>query len=424
MTVLIAGGGVAGLALALTCHQIGAPCRLFESVARPRPLGVGINLQPNAVRELDELGLMDLLPGFGVATREWGLYSTAGLEIWREPRGLAAGYRWPQFSVHRGELQMALWRAAQARLPAGALVPGARVIGWEERAGGVAARVETADGIRLEEGSVLIGADGLHSAIRAGLHPDEGAPVWSGAVLWRGAVRAQPFREASMALIGSMTQRFVTYPISDVDAAGEALVNWIAELRVDPAGGWTREDWNRRVDAEVFLPRFADWRFDWIDAPALIRATETIYEYPMVDRDPLPFWTEGRVSLMGDAAHVMWPVGSNGASQAIMDARRLGRAFLDHGVGPEALLAFEALQRPAAQGMIDAYRAGEGPDALLGVVEDRCGGRFDPIEDVVPTAEMAAFQAGWRATAGLAREALNAADPIIRPGETVSTPAG
>ncbi|MEM1316082.1 MAG: flavin-dependent oxidoreductase [Pseudomonadota bacterium] len=413
MTVLIAGGGVAGLALALTCHQIGVPCRVFESVSEPKPLGVGINLQPNAVRELDELGLMDALPGFGVPTREWGLYSTQGLEIWREPRGRAAGYRWPQYSVHRGELQMALWRAAEARLPPGALVPGARVVGWEARADGVAAHLETADGTRVEEGAVLVGADGLHSAIRAKLHPQEGPPVWSGAVLWRGAVRARPFRAASMALIGSMAQRFVTYPISDVDPQGEALVNWIAELRFDPGRGWTREDWNRRVDASTFLPSFEGWDFDWIDCPSLIRATETIYEYPMVDRDPLPFWTQGPVTLMGDAAHVMWPVGSNGASQAIMDARHLGRAFMDQGVGPEALQAYEARQRPIAEALIQAYRADKGPDALLGVVEDRCAGRFETIEDVIPAAEMQAFQSGWKRMAGLARETLNAADPII-----------
>ena len=263
---------------------------------------------------------------------------------------------------------------------------------------------------------MIIGADGLHSALRARLHPGEGPPIWSGAVLWRGATRARPFREASMALIGSMEQRFVTYPISDLDARGEALVNWIAELRFDPSGGWAREDWTRRGDASAVLPRFEDWRFDWIDAPALIRATETIYEYPMVDRDPLPVWTDGPVTLMGDAAHVMWPVGSNGASQAIMDARWLGRAFLDHGVGPEALQAYEARQRPAAQAMIEACRAGKGPDALLGVVEDRSGGAFARIDDVIPTDKMAAFQAGWKSMAGLAREALNAAEPILPPG--------
>ncbi|MEO1689783.1 MAG: FAD-dependent monooxygenase, partial [Pseudomonadota bacterium] len=184
-----------------------------------------------------------------------------------------------------------------------------------------------------------------------------------------------------------MDQRFVTSPISPEDPqTGEALVNWIAELRYDASGGWTREDWNQEVAADVFLPRFEDWDFGWIDCPGFIRMADRVFEYPMVDRDPLPFWTQGPTTLIGDAAHIMWPVGSNGASQGIMDARKLGRAFLDHGATREALLAYEAEQRPAAERMILAARAQQGPDALLGVVQDRSGGRFDSVDDVVPTA--------------------------------------
>ncbi|MFO7854379.1 MAG: flavin-dependent oxidoreductase [Paracoccaceae bacterium] len=418
MTVLIAGGGIAGLALALTCRQIGLDARVFEAVAEPRPLGVGINLQPNAVRELDELGLMEILPQVGVATREWGLFSTKGLEIWSEPRGREAGYRWPQYSVHRGELQMALLDAARARLGPGAVVTGARVAGWQTTADGVAVRLATEAGERIETGSVLIGADGLHSAVRARLYPEEGSPVWSGAVLWRGTSPAKPFRTgASMALIGSMDRRFVAYPISPPDpATGDCRLNWIAELRVDPAGGWTRQSWTAEASAADFLPRFADWRFGWIDVPEIVSRAERIYEYPMVDRDPLPRWSFGPVTLMGDAAHVMWPVGSNGASQAIMDARRLGRAMLEHGPTEAALLAYEAEQRPAAERIIRATRSAEGPDALLGVVEDRCGGAFEDVGEVIPRAEMDAFQARWKALAGLAREALNDAPSIVPAG--------
>jgi len=220
-----------------------------------------------------------------------------------------------------------------------------------------------------------------------------------------------------MAVVGSMTQRFVTYPISDVDGeTGEALVNWIAELTYDASEGWTRSDWNREASQEDFLPEFENWRFDWLDCPTLIRKAGRIFEYPMVDRDPLPFWTQGPTTLIGDAAHVMWPVGSNGASQGIMDARKLGRAFLDHGVGRDALAAYEAEQRPAAERMIRAARGAQGPDALLGLVEDRCGGRFDAVEDVIPRAEAEAFQARWKGLAGLARDALNEAPSIIPQG--------
>lgn len=417
MTVLIAGGGIAGAALALACHRVGLPARVFEAVADPAPLGVGINLQPNAVRELTEGGLAHLLPAVGVATREWGLFSTRGLEIWTEPRGLGAGYAWPQWSVHRGRLQLALLDAVRDRLGPGALVTGARVTGWDQDAEGLRVHLQTPDGPRTETGAVLVGADGLHSAVRARLHPDEGAPIWSGKTLWRGAVRARPFRTgASMALIGSMTQRFVAYPISEPDAEGLAEINWIAELALAEPGGRAPSDWSRAAaDVSAFLPAFEGWRFGWIDCPALVRATGRIWEYPMVDRDPLPFWTEGRVTLMGDAAHVMWPVGSNGASQAILDASELAAAMARLGPGPAALAAYEAAMRPMAERMIRATRAAQGPDALLGTVEDRCGGVFAEIDQVIPRAEMAAFQDRWRATAGLAREALNAAPPRLPP---------
>lgn len=417
MTVLIAGAGIAGLTLALTCHQLGLRARVYEAAAELRPLGVGINLQPNAVRELDALGLAPDLARIGVETRDWGLHSKTGREIWTEPRGRAAGYRWPQYSVHRGALQMALLREVRARLGADAVVAGARATGFGEEGGEAVLRLEG----REARGEVLVAADGLHSAIRARMHPGEGKPIWSGAVLWRGATRARPFRSgASMVLVGTMEQRFVAYPITAADPeTGEALVNWIAELKYDPSGGWAKSDWNRRADAAEFLPRFEGWDFGWIDAPALIRATPEIFEYPMVDRDPAPFWTAGRATLIGDAAHVMYPVGSNGASQAIMDARKLGRAFLDHGVGPGALAAYEAELRPATARMILATR-GAGPDALLGMVEDRSGGMFDRIEDVIPRAEMDAFQARWKGIAGLAREGLNDAPPIIPEGARVA----
>ncbi len=419
MTILIAGGGIAGLTLALTCHQIGLDARVFEAARELRPLGVGINLQPNAVRELEELGLGAVLPRIGVETREWGLFSKTGREIWTEPRGRGAGYRWPQWSVHRGALQMALLEAVRERLGPEAVITDARAAGFDTE--GDEAVLRLVDG-REARGRLLVGADGLHSAIRARMHPHEGPPLWGGAVLWRGAVRARAFRTgASMALVGTMDQRIVGYPISGPDEDGLSLMNWIAELRRDPAGGWT-SDWNRRVDRAAFAPAFEGWRFGWLDAPTLIEATEEVFEYPMVDRDPAPFWTEGRTTLMGDAAHVMYPVGSNGASQAIMDARRLGRAMLDHGPGPAALAAYEAEMRPATSRTVLASREA-GPDALLGVVEERCGGVFEDIEQVIPRAEMAAFQARWKGIAGLAREALNDAPPLIPPGAAVLRPA-
>lgn len=411
MTVLIAGGGIAGLALALTCRQIGVPCRVFEQVREPKPLGVGINLQPNAVRELIDLGLEAELAKIGVPTQELAMFARNGCEVWREPRGVAAGYRWPQYSVHRGELQMLLWRTALDRLGPEAMETGAKATGF--RTEGDEAVLETEAGDR--RGALLIAADGLHSAIRRKMHPDEGGPRWAGYILWRGASRAPAFADHNMmAMIGDYEQKFVTYPIGGPDEAGLSLINWIAERRFDAAHGWAREDWSRVAPASDFIGWFEDWRFGRIDVPALIRAAPVAYEYPMVDRDPLPFWTVGRTTLAGDAAHIMYPTGSNGASQAIVDARRLGRAFLAHGLTPAALEDYETEMRPRMAKVIAANR-GAGPDYVLEIVRQRSGGAFDDIEAVMPLSERREFAAAYKRTAGFSVEALNAQPPLIPP---------
>jgi 2-polyprenyl-6-methoxyphenol hydroxylase-like FAD-dependent oxidoreductase len=262
---------------------------------------------------------------------------------------------------------------------------------------------------------VVIGADGIHSALRAQMAPDEGPPIWAGAILWRGTTRARPFRTgASMVLIGHAAQRLVAYPITPPGPDGLATINWIAEL-TDPGAGWRKEDWNRRADLADFLPRFADWRFGWIDAPALIGGAAQVYEYPMVDRDPLARWTHGAVSLIGDAAHATYPVGSNGASQAIVDARKLGSHLLAHGIGPTALEAYEQEMRPLTTQIILTNR-GSGPDAVLQQVEERCGGAFEAIEDVIPKEDLARHAARYKKVAGFGIEELNACPPTIAAG--------
>lgn len=418
MTVLIAGGGIAGLTMALTCHQIGVPALVLESVRRLAPLGVGINLQPNAVRELCDLGLGDDLANIGVETEEWALVGRGGNDVWAEPRGRSAGYHWPQYSVHRGQLQMLLHRAVVDRLGPDAVRTGHRVTAYRNTADGVAARVDTRDGDTSEvAGSLLIGADGLHSAVRAQMHPDQPEPHWGGQVLWRGATPGPPIRSgASFTLVGTMAQRFVHYPISTVDPdSGLQLQNWIAELTVDPSGGYRGGSWNREVDVEHFLPSFADWTFDWLDIPTLVRGAPNVWEFPMIDREPAPHWVDGRTCLMGDAAHVMFPVGSNGASQAIVDARVLGSAFVEHGVGPDALHAFEdRLLEPMSQLVL--RNRGHGPIGILGVVDERCGGWFDHIDDVVERSEVEQYMARYKSAAGFAMDALNAAPPTIAPG--------
>lgn len=411
--ILIAGGGIAGLAMGLTLHQLGLPFRIFERVADPRPLGVGINLQPNAVRELFDLGLEAELDRIGLRTRQYGFYSKFGHEIWVEPRGLHAGYRWPQYSLHRGHLQMMLLRVLRERAGADCVVTGAGVAGFETSDHGAA--LILTDGQRVA-GKVALAADGIHSSIRRQMVPAEGDPIWNGAILWRGITRAAPFLGGhAMALAGHDSQRFVAYPISGPDPeTGLSDINWIAELRVDPARALSKGDWNRPADKADFAPAFAGWTFGWLDCPGLIRSSGPVYEYPMVDRDPLPGWTTGSVTLMGDAAHATYPVGSNGASQAIIDARKLGAAFRGHGVNRTALLAYEADMRPRAEAILRANR-GKGPDAVMQMVEDRCGGAFDTIESVIPRADLAAHAEHYKRLSGISVEVLNAQDPILGP---------
>lgn len=416
--VLIAGGGIAGLSLALTLHQIGVPARVFESAQLMRPLGVGVNLQPNAVRELFDMGLgADVLDCVGVPAQEWALVGLNGREVYAEPRGRFAGYHWPQYAVHRGAFHMALYQAVVDRLGAEAVVLGAKVTGYAQGPDGVTAEIAHADG-RVEnvDGALLIGADGIHSKVRAQMHPDQPPIHWGGAIMWRGTVRARPLRTgASFVGLGTHRHRIVFYPISAPDADGLAEINWIAEVTVDPSHGWQQDGWFRPVEINEFLHHFEAFRYDWLDVPAMLRGADCAYENPMIDRDPLETWVSGRVGLMGDAAHPMYPTGSNGASQAIVDGRVLGAMMLEHGVTQAALAAYDA-KLCAPISAVQLRNRGAGPFGLLNLLDDRCGGVFDDIDAVIPATERAEFMAGYKAAAGFAMEALNAAPSTIPPG--------
>jgi len=422
--VLIAGAGIGGLSVALTLHQIGVPCVVFESVADIKPLGVGINLQPNAVRELYELGFgSESLDTIGVQTREWVLVGLNGNEVYSEPRGLKAGYKWPQYSVHRGELQMLLYRAALERLGATSIRTGLKVTGYRNHSDGigVTALLQSRDGNRSEfEGSLLIAADGLHSAVRQQMYPEQPPIQWGGAIMWRGVTRGKPIRTgASFVGLGTHHHRVVFYPISAPDpVSGMADINWIAEITVDNSGGWRDGDWNKQVKHEDFLHHFVHWNYDWIDIPAMLRGAAEVFEYPMIDREPIPTWVEGNVVLLGDAAHVMYPTGSNGASQAIMDARVLGAAMLEHGVNSRALQAYDTQLCPEMSQLVLRNR-GAGPFGLLNLLDNRCGGVFDNIEDVIPRAERDEFMLRYKTAAGFAVDKLNAAASIIEEGARV-----
>jgi 2-polyprenyl-6-methoxyphenol hydroxylase-like FAD-dependent oxidoreductase len=420
--VLIAGGGIGGLSLALTLHQIGVEARVIEAAREMKPLGVGVNLQPNAVRELYDMGLgEDVLGAVGLPAREWALVGLNGREVYAEPRGTLAGYRWPQYAVHRGAFHMALYDAARDRLGADAITLGARVTGYAQDAEGVMAELSHADGSRSElRGALLVGADGIHSGVRAQMHPDDPGVQWGGAIMWRGTVRAKPLRTgASFVGLGTHRHRMVIYPISEPDAQGMALINWIAEVTVDPSHGWQQDGWFRPVALEEFIHHFEGFRYDWLDVPEMLAQADCAYENPMIDREPLPTWVEGRVALMGDAAHAMYPTGSNGASQAIVDARTIGAMMLDHGVTPAALAAYDA-KLCAPVSAVQTRNRGAGPFGLLNLLDERCGGVFEDIDAVIPPEERTAFMAGYKAAAGFAMEALNAAPPTIPPGARVA----
>jgi 2-polyprenyl-6-methoxyphenol hydroxylase-like FAD-dependent oxidoreductase len=418
MTVLIAGGGIGGLTLALSLHQIGVAVRVFESVPQLRPLGVGINVLPHAVRELVELGLMDRLDASGVRTRELAYFSKRGQPIWSEPRGLDAGYKWPQFSIHRGILQQILLDTATERLGAQNILTSHHLTDWSETANGVRAEFvdrPTGQPAGSYEGDILIAADGIHSAVREKLYPNEGPPIWNGRILWRGITAGDAFLSGrTMIMAGHELLKFVCYPISkQPDASGKYQINWIAERHMPPTYQWRREDYNRTADLDEFLPLFANWRFDWLDVPGLIRNCAHAYEYPLVDRDPLERWTFGKVTLLGDAAHPMYPIGSNGASQAILDARVLTREILAKGATNAALLAYEAERRPATSDLVMLNRR-NGPEQVMQLVEERAPDGYKVVTDVLSQKELEDIAANYKRVAGFQVEALNAKPPIVQ----------
>ncbi|MEZ4863354.1 MAG: flavin-dependent oxidoreductase [Caldilineaceae bacterium] len=399
--VIITGAGPGGLTLALALHQRNIPVLVFEAVPALKPLGVGINLLPHSVRVLHGLGLQEGLAALAIQTAELRYVNKFGQLIWAEPRGLLAGYPYPQYSIHRGELQMFLYTTACERLGAAAIQTGLALEDWADEVSSIRVTLRASDGARQTvTGRCLVAADGIHSAARRKLYPAEGPPLYSGRILWRATSEAEPFLGGrTMIMAGHQNQKFVCYPISKAHAeAGCSLINWIAELNVPD---WTppQQDWNRAVTKARFADQFAQWRFDWLNIPQLIDSAPAIYEYPMVDRDPLPRWTHGRMTLLGDAAHPMYPIGSNGASQAILDAELLAAELATQDEVEEALATYEATRRPAT-GKIVLMNRQNGPEQVMQMAEERAPQGFTHIHEVIAQAELEAIAARYKQAAG------------------------
>jgi 5-methylphenazine-1-carboxylate 1-monooxygenase len=415
MKAIIIGGGIGGLSTALSFKQAGIEARVFESVKDPSAVGAGINLQPNAVRELFEMGLGDALTATGVATHQWSVFNKHGQLIWSEPRGIDAGYKWPQISIHRGHLLLLMLRATREAIGEPNVLTGHHLASFEQDATGVTAHfVDRATGkpLHSERADLLIGADGIHSAVRAHYYPNEGPIHYSGEMQWRASVEVDQFLDGrTQVIVGHRNQRLVGYSMSEeARRRGRVLVNWICEIRMPDT---SRPDWDRKVGKDRFEAAFASWKFPWLDVPALIDATPAIFEFPKCDRNPVDRWTFGRVTLLGDAAHPMLPTGSQAGSQAVVDARVLAQALLKESTIEAALKSYED-QRLKPMAEITLKNRELGPELAMQIVEDRAPNGFSKVEDVITREEMAEITENYKRAAGFDSASVNTRPSYLR----------
>lgn len=402
----IIGGGIGGLALALNLHARGMSCRVYEAAPVLKEIGVGITLLPHAMRELSLLGVAEQIEKLGIENTECRFFNRFGQQIYLEQRGRHAGYSWPEIGIHRGRLHMTLYRAAVERLGPDAVTTDHQCTGLAQDEQGVALRFrQTSSGAALApvQARYAIACDGVNSAIRRQFYPGDHV-VFSGTNSWRGITIWNPILDGRTYLrIGSIrTGKITIYPIIDnVDGAGRQLINWIAQL---PSSREEQNDWNKPAKPAAFVHRYAGWVYDWLDVPAMCNAAEAILEYPMVDKDPIPRWTFGRVTLLGDAAHPMYPRGSNGSAQALIDARVLA-GYLDAMADRSAALsAYESERLPVTSRVVRTNRS-EPPDVINIRVEELTGDRpFENLDEYISQDELRALSAGYQKVAGFSKQ--------------------
>ena len=406
MKVIIAGAGIGGLFTALRLHHAGMDVEVYEQSGRIRELGVGINLLPHAVKELAELGLLDKLDEVGIQTAELTYAHRLGQPILRRQCGLAAGFAVPQFSIHRGQLQSLLYEAVVERLGEDAVRTGHRLVSFDQSDDEVRTHFADRDGAALASasGDVLVGADGIHSAVREALYPDEGPPRWNGVMLYRGATDWPQFAAgSSMIIAGGSAATLVLYPIGPGERPDTRLTNWAICIKTaeDGTPPPMRQEWSRPADPDDLRKFVTRFTVPELDHSGLVLSTPEAFEFPMCDRDPLPRWSYGRVTLLGDAAHPMYPMGSNGAGQAILDATSLAGHL--SATGPvEALRAYEEERLAATTELVYRNRKG-GPEGVIDKVEERAPDGFTRLEDVIDPAELEAIVTGYAKASGVNR---------------------
>jgi 2-polyprenyl-6-methoxyphenol hydroxylase-like FAD-dependent oxidoreductase len=405
MKIIIAGGGIGGLTAALLLHKAGFDVKVFESVKEIKPLGVGINLLPHSVTVLNELGLIPKLAQIAVSSKALIYYNKFGQKYWEEPRGLYAGYKVPQFSIHRGKFQQLLFEEAKAVIGEENILTNHHLQSFKEEGDKVIAGFidhSSNEFIHEEIGDALIGADGIHSVVRKYFYPNEGEPKFTGITLWRSVTETTPnLLNSSMVMIGNTQQKFVAYPIREDETS--ATINWIAEIKNENNTTPPKRDWNKKVNKEVFLPAFHSWKFDWLDVPALIAAAGDVFEFPMIDRDPLPRWTFGRITLLGDAAHPMYPIGSNGASQAILDAKALTEHLIANKDIQVALLQYEKIRLAPTSKIVLTNRE-NGPDKIMEIMEQRAPNGFENLDEVISKEELQEVANQYKKIAGFEKK--------------------
>lgn len=411
MKVIIVGGGIGGLTTALMLHARGIDCEVYEQASEVRELGVGINTLPHAIKELAQLGLLERLDAVAIRTYELFYTDRFGQEIWREPRGTDAGFDVPQFSIHRGKLQGVIYQAARARIGDSHIFTGHRLGAYTQDEAGVTAYFFDRNGShrKTARGDILIGADGIHSYVRDTLFPNEGPARWNGLMLWRGVADWPVFLTGrSMIIAGGLAAKFVLYPIAAGTAPDRRLTNWAVTVKVGPDNGVppAKDDWSQPGRWEDLGPHLKLFKIPYCDVQHLIEASGEFWEFPVCDRDPLPRWSHGRVTLLGDAAHPMYPFGSNGASQAILDARCLADLLVSAEHPSAALRAYEDQRLPLTAQIVHSNRKG-GPEGVIDVVEKLAPEGFTDIDSVLPYEQRKAIVRGYAAAAGFAREQVN-----------------